>query len=378
MSTNPKARAWVQVRADALRDNYVRIRDQVAPGTGVLPMVKANAYGLGVEKVVRTLEPLEPWGFGVAAVSEGIRLRELGVEGRIIVCSPAPRGDVDQAVRHGLQLSISSVDALLHLAESAQAAGVIAEYHIDIDTGMGRSGFDWRSASEWLPLAVGGSERARCVGCYTHLHSADDHDRTVREQWVRFSELVERIVAERGEGAPELAVHVLNSAGIFRAPDVARSVVRPGIFLYGGEIGPGQPSPEPVASVHARIALVRSVPPGTTLGYGSTYTSSKDERWATLSIGYGDGLPRALSNRGCAILHGTAVPIIGRISMDVTVVDITDVEAAREGDVATLIGSDGGAARTVDEVAAEAGTISYEVLTGLTDRLPRVWTDERV
>ena len=124
MSTNPKARAWVQVRADALRDNYVRIRDQVAPGTGVLPMVKANAYGLGVEKVVRTLEPLEPWGFGVAAVSEGIRLRELGVEGRIIVCSPAPRGDVDQAVRHGLQLSISSVDALLHLAESAQAAEI--------------------------------------------------------------------------------------------------------------------------------------------------------------------------------------------------------------------------------------------------------------
>jgi alanine racemase len=378
MSTNPKARAWVQVRADALRDNYVRIRDQVAPGTGVLPMVKANAYGFGVEQVVRTLDPLQPWGFGVAAVSEGIRLRELGVEGRIVVCSPAPRGDVDPAVRHDLQLSVSSVDALLHLADVARAAGVTAEYHIDIDTGMGRSGFDWRAASEWLSVAVEGVEGACCVGCYTHLHSADEHDRTVREQWSRFSELAEMIVSERGAHAPPLAVHVLNSAGVFRAPEVARSVVRPGIFLYGGEIGPGQPRPEPVASLHARIALVRSVPSGTTLGYGSTYTSSRDERWATLAIGYGDGLPRALSNRGCAILHGTTVPIIGRISMDVTVVDITDVEAAREGDVATLIGSDGDLVRTVDEVAAEAGTISYEVLTGLTDRLPRVWTDECV
>ena len=376
MSTNPKARAWVQVRADALRDNYARVRDQVGPGTGVFPMVKADAYGLGVEGVVRALTPLDPWGFGVAAVSEGVRLRALGVEGRIVVCSPAPPGDVGEAVRSGLQLSVSSVDALRHLAHTARSAGRIAEYHVDVDTGMGRSGFDGRDVAAWVAVAAGGEDGARCVGCYTHLHSADADGETVSEQWSRFSEVVDRVIAEGGPEASEIVVHVLNSAGVFRAPEVARSVVRPGIFLYGGQIGPRQPLPEPVVSVFSRVALVRSVPAGTTLGYGSTYRSERPERWATLSIGYGDGLPRALSNRGCAILHGTMVPIIGRISMDVTVVDITDVEAVREGDVATLIGSDGSASRTIDEVAAEAGTISYEVLTGLTSRLPRVWTDK--
>ena len=378
MSTNPKARAWVQVRGEALRDNYVRVRNEVAPGTGLLPMVKANAYGLGVEAVVRALEPLEPWGFGVAGVSEGARLRELGVEGRIVVCSPAPYEDLTAAVENRLQLSISSLGALQQLGASARSVDTTAEYHIDIDTGMGRSGFDWRRASDWMSQAVAGVEGASCVGCYTHLHSADENDATVREQWARFSGLAAQVVSLRGSEGPALAVHVLNSAGVFRAPDVARSVVRPGIFLYGGGVGPGQPRPTPVVSVHARVALVRSVPVGTTLGYGSTYTSRRDERWATLSIGYGDGLPRALSNRGSAILHGTTVPIIGRISMDVTVVDISGVEAAREGDIATLVGSQGACERTLDEVAAEAGTISYEVLTGLTGRLPRVWTDEVV
>ena len=376
MSTNPKARAWVQVRADALRDNYARVRDHVGLGTGVLPMVKADAYGLGAEDVVRALTPLDPWGFGVAAVSEGVRLRALGFEGRILVCSPVPPEDVGEAVRSSLQLSISSVDALRHLGQTARSAGRIAEYHVDVDTGMGRSGFDGRDAAAWVAAAAGGVDGARCAGCYTHLHSADENGETVPEQWSLFSALVDQVVAERGPEASEIVVHVLNSAGVFRASEVARSVVRPGIFLYGGGIGPGQPQPQPVVSVFSTVGLVRSVPAGTTLGYGSTYRSERPERWATLCIGYGDGLPRALSNRGCAILHGTMVPIIGRISMDVTVVDISDVEAVREGDVATLIGSDGSAARTIDEVAAEAGTISYEVLTGLTSRLPRVWTDQ--
>lgn len=373
MSTNPKARAWVQVRADALRDNYARVRDAVAPGAGVLPMVKANAYGLGVEGVVRALQPLNPWGFGVATVAEGVELRAMGVEGRVVVCSPAPPGDVDEAIAHGLQLSISSVEALDRLASRASRVGSTAEYHVDIDTGMGRSGFDWRDRGAWMDRVTASVAGLRCVGCYTHLHSADERETTVREQWSRFRDVAEELVAASGSNGSDVAVHVLNSAGVFRAPDVARAVVRPGIFLYGGSIGVGQPEPEPVVSLYARVTLVRTVPAGTTLGYGSTYTSTREERWATLSIGYGDGLPRALSNRGRAILHGTMVPIIGRISMDVTVVDITDVEAAREGDVVTLIGSDGAKVRTLDEVATEAGTISYEVLTGLTGRLPRVW-----
>ena len=245
MSTNPKARAWVQVRADALRDNYARVRDHVGLGTGVLPMVKADAYGLGAEDVVRALTPLDPWGFGVAAVSEGVSLRALGFEGRILVCSPVPPEDVGEAVRSSLQLSISSVDALRHLGQTARSAGRIAEYHVDVDTGMGRSGFDGRDAAAWVAAAAGGVDGARCAGCYTHLHSADENGETVHEQWSLFSAVVDQVVAERGPEASEIVVHVLNSAGVFRASEVARSVVRPGIFLYGGGSDQGSHSHSP-------------------------------------------------------------------------------------------------------------------------------------
>jgi alanine racemase len=370
MSTNPTARAWVEVNADALRRNYARIGDAAGPDARILPMVKADAYGLGVAEVVRCLEPLDPWGFGVATVQEGVRLRALGVRRPVVVCSPAPVDEIDAGVQAGLQLSISSLDALDRLEAAAARSGGVAEWHLDLDTGMGRSGFDWRSAGDWLSDATRPREHVRWIGCYTHLHSADENEESVEEQWDRFSDVLDRV----DRPPPGLLVHVLNSAGVFRTPRYARAVVRPGIFLYGGFVGAGQPVPEPVAAVRARVVHLRDVEPGTTLGYGSTYTASGSERWATLSIGYGDGLPRALSNRGSALLSGTCVPIIGRISMDVTVVDCTGVASVQPGSVATLVGEDGGVRITVDQVADRAGTISYEVLTGLTARLPRVWT----
>lgn len=360
----------MQVEADALRRNYARIRDAVGPEVRILPMVKANAYGLGMADVVARLEALEPWGFGVAAVSEGVALRDAGITRPIVVCSPAPEAELPAAVEAGLQLSISSLGALDALEQVAARAGRVAEWHLDIDTGMGRSGFDWRTAEAWLPEVTAPRASLRWVGAYTHLHSADEGAPTVHVQWDRLVTVLDQV-----SDAPEgLMVHVLNSAGAFRTPEYARSVVRPGIFLYGGSVGPGQPDPDPVASVHARVVHLRDAEPGTTLGYGSTHTATVSERWATLSIGYGDGLPRALSNRGSALVEGERVPIIGRISMDVTVVDVSGVSHVREGSVATLIGSQGDARISLDDVAEQAGTIGYEVLTGLTDRLPRVWS----
>jgi alanine racemase len=370
MSTNLEARAWIQVRAGALRRNFARIREAVAPDVRILPMVKANAYGLGMREVVHQLEPLAPWGFGVATVEEGRALRDLGVTRPIVVCSPTPEAALDVAVRNDLQLSISSLRALNRLSEEARRAGGIASYHVDVDTGMGRSGFDWRDVEGWMPEVSRPDPSLRWVGVITHMHSADEGAATIHEQWRRLEEVLEHV-----EQPPDgLMIHALNSAGIFRTPSYARAVVRPGIFLYGGTVGAGQPTPEPVASIHARVVHTRDARPGTTLGYGATYTASATERWATLSIGYGDGLPRALGNRGQAIVGGVRVPIIGRISMDVTVVDITGVPSVDVGTVATLMGPDGDEGITVDEIAEQAGTISYEVLTGLTARLPRVWS----
>lgn len=368
MSTNPRARAWVEVRADALLANYDRVRASVGPDARMLPMVKADAYGLGAEAVVRCLEARQPWGYGVAAVAEGVALRRAGVERPIVVCAPTPPDDIEALVAARLQPFVGSPEALDHLSEAAQRANIDVDWHLDVDTGMGRSGFPATDVDRWADAVLRTRPGLRLAGIDTHLHSADESADSIDAQWRALA-----LVRERLDLPRDVAVHVLNSAGAMRCPQHAATMVRPGIFLYGGRVGADGPDPEPVVTVRAAVAHVRSAPVGTTLGYGVTYTATTSERWGTLSIGYGDGLPRSLSNRGEAIVDGVRVPIVGRISMDVTVVDISGVTGVVPGTVATLIGRDGDASVSVDEVAAWAGTISYEVLTGLTPRLPRIW-----
>jgi alanine racemase len=363
----------MDIRADALRDNLATIRTSVGPGARLLPMIKADAYGLGVSGAVWALEPMEPWGYGVAAVEEGVTLRASGVKRPVLVLSPTPPGSEESAVEAGLTLAVSSVDTLRRLVKAVHGIGRPAAFHLEVDTGMGRAGFAADEIDAWLPEALAAhAAGVRWEGCFTHLHSADEDASTVDAQWRRFQEILSRL--QRRE--EPFLVHALNSAGALRCPAYAADLVRPGIFLYGGAVGAGLPEPRAVAAVRARVVHTRSVPSGVTVGYGATYQSRGPERWATVAMGYGDGLPRSLGNRGFALVRGTRVPIIGRISMDVTVVDITDVAGVSPGDVATFIGSDGGARITVDEVARLAGTISYEILTGFTPRVPRIWIDD--
>jgi len=370
MSTHPKARAWVDVRGSALLSNYRRLSQAVGAGVGVLPMVKADAYGIGVAGVVDALLPEDPWGFGVATVDEGLALRARGFSGRVVVCSPVPPDAIPAAVESGLEVAVGSLDAVAAVARAAERVNGVGLVHLDVDTGMGRSGMDWRGLDDALPAFRRGlGSRVRWTGLFTHLHSAESDPDASRVQVERFAAWVRAAGPDR-QG---LVCHVLNSAGVLRMPGVAWDLVRPGIFLYGGGCGGDLPAPEPVVAVRARVVHVRSVVPGTTVGYGATHTAGEEERWATLAIGYGDGLPRSLGNRGSALLRGREVPIVGRISMDVTVVNITGVDGVGVGDVATLVGRDGDRELPLDVVAAKAGTVSYEILTGLSPRLPRVW-----
>jgi alanine racemase len=372
MSKADEARAWVEIDTGALRENYRTVRRAVGDAPAVIPMVKADGYGLGAATVVRALERLEPWGFGVATAEEGADLRAQGVRRPILVVAPLAAAALERAAAAGLIASISDVDTLGHWAALAETYGPLA-FHVEIDTGMGRAGFDWRDTSQW-------SERARaCVGprlawqgAFTHFHGADAPDALPSStQWRRFQDALTQLPVSR----EDLMVHACNSAAALRWPAYAADAVRPGIFLYGGHPAPaaqGVPAPASVAALRARLVLVRDVPPGSTVGYGATHVAREWERWGTVSVGYGDGLPRALGNRGSALVRGRRVPIIGRISMDMTVVELSAVPAAAAGDVVTLFGRDGGCEITVDEVAMHAGTIAYEVLTGLTRRLPRV------
>ena len=375
------ARAWVEVDLGALQSNLRRVR-QAAPGAGVVPMLKADAYGLGMAQVLRAVveatAPEGPWALGVAAVSEGEALRGFGWSGRIVVFAPVAPGEERRAAAAGLTLAVSDLDALDRWAAAAREAGRPLAFHLEVDTGMGRAGFPAAGAGEWGPAAAArAGDQMAWEGCFTHFHSADEPDLApTDEQAARFRQVLAALPPEP-YGAPRRVAHSANSGAALRRGGYGMDLVRPGIFLYGGRAGPGT-EPEPVAAVRARVGRVAEVPAGTTCGYGATYRSSRPERWASLSIGYGDGLRRALATGGGeALLRGVRVPIIGRISMDVTVVDATAVPDVTPGDAATLMGRDGDEEITVDQVAARVGTISYEILTGLGPRLPRMYRDGR-
>ena len=359
----------------ALVRNARRLHE-VAGRAPLIPMVKADAYGLGLPAVSSAFrEALEGrmHAVGVAAVAEGEALRDAGWDGDVIVFSPLPAEEAVRALEARLTVAVSGFDGLRELAEAARSTGRRAVFHTEVDTGMGRTGFHDAEQPEWARKVEAAAGEAVWAGCFTHFHSADEPDlASCDAQWERFQRIGRQIDADR-RGSEPLLYHACNSAASIRRPDYRADAVRPGIFLYGGSVG-GDVTPEPVASVRSRLTLVREVPRGSTLGYGATYAASRDERWGTVNAGYGDGVPRALwPGGGRALVRGRSVRIIGRISMDVLVVDLTEITAAQAGDVVTLIGRDGEEEIRLDEVADRCGTISYEILTGLTPRLPRVY-----
>lgn len=367
MSNELRARAWVEIDTAALRENYQAVAARSGMRSAIIPMVKANAYGLGAELAVRMFAPLNPYAFGVAAAEEGAALRRAGVSGRILVFTPLTFDGLRLAAANKLTPAISSIEQLEQWTSLA-AGG----FHIEVDTGMGRAGFDWRETAQWAPhVRRLAADTAPWEGIYTHFHGADAADATSAvTQWQRFQGSLDQLPVSR----ENLLVHASNSAAAMRWPEYALDAVRPGIYLYGGNPAPGISAvqPRPVAGIKARVVLVREVPPGSTVGYGATHVAKAWERWATISIGYGDGLRRELGNTGSAIVRGRRVKIIGRISMDMTVVDVSGLAEIETGDIATFVGAEGEEEILVDEVAAHCGTISYEILTGLTPRLFRL------
>lgn len=392
-----RERAWVEVDTGAIGRNLARVHRHVGPDARIIAMVKCGGYGLGVENVVAGLAPGRPFGYGVATVAEGLELRDLGVSEPVMICCPVPPADLAPAVAARLVPTISDLDALDALAALASPAPAPPlPFQIEVDTGMGRAGFplgDTGMGRAGFPLGDTGTGRAgfplgdtgsagapwwprirraatrnlRLFGIFTHLHSADEPDlASARRQIDRFDDFV------RGTGdiEPGTLLHVANSAATLRLSSRTANAVRPGIYLYGGSAGPGTEAPETVVHVRARVVLVRDVPAGDTVGYGATYRSEGPERWAAAAIGYGDGLPRRLGNRGRGLADGREAPILGRISMDTTVVGVSGSTSV--GDVVTFLGRDGETELTLEEVAELADTIGHEILTGLSRRLPRM------
>jgi alanine racemase len=349
-------RAWLDVDLGALLANARTIARHA--GVPILPMVKADAYGLGAVPVARALDRhAEPWGFGVATVSEGAELRAAGIERRIMVFTTLLPDEFAPA--RAARLTPTFGDERL-VREWKRAGG--DAWHLAVDTGMSRSGVRWDQVDA-LDAVL---REAPPEGAYTHYHSAERRDGSRELQEQRFEAALERLPAR-----PRF-VHVENSPGVEHCTPPSRySLVRPGIFLYGVGSGSRAIAPEPVVHLRARIVEMRTIDDGDTVSYLATYRARGTRRIATLATGYGDGYRRALGNRGTALVHGRRVPVVGLVTMDMTMLDVTDVPC-EVGDVATLIGRDGDALLDVASVAASADGLSpYELLTGLRQRLPR-------
>jgi alanine racemase len=350
-------RAWVEVDLAALRRNGAAVAARA--GVPLLPMVKADAYGLGALHVALALEELSPWGFGVATTTEGEELRRGGITRPIIVFTPILRTEIDALRRADLTPALGDPAVI----ESWSRTG--RDWHLQIDTGMSRAGMRWDQVGQHRELL----ERTRPAGAFTHFHSADLDDDSRDQQEARFDEAL-GLLPER----PAL-IHAENGPAVEGRAPSRWSLVRPGIFLYGVSTRAASPLvPQPVASVHARIVELRTIAEGDTVSYGATWRAPGTRRIATVPVGYADGYRRSLGNRGVALLRGQRIHVAGRVTMDMTMLDVTDTDAAL-GDVVTLLGRDGDDVVTVSELAALGELSPYELLTGLRERLPRLHRD---
>ncbi len=336
------SRAWIDVDLDALLEN-ARTVARVA-GARLLPVVKANAYGLGAVAVSRALERVEPWGYGVATIEEGAELRAAGITRPILVFMPTRAQLFDQYDLHQLTPALGDAGSILEWTTRGERA-----FHVEIDTGMGRAGVRWDEVDE-LGEAV---DTPAFEGCYTHFHSADRNDGSAERQLERFLTAVQRLPRR-----PTL-LHVANSAAALRGAAFACDLVRPGVFLFGGSVGADLEQPRPVVSVRARVLSVRRV---------------RNTVIATLGIGYADGIRRNVGARGQAqvLLRGKRCPIVGVVQMDMTLVETGAVEV-QVGDVATIVGEEAKQHIALNEFAAWSDQLPHEFLVGLGQRLPRVY-----
>ena len=372
MLIDPMRRAWMEVDCRALRANYAAITQRIPTGCAVLPMVKANGYGVGASLAIRTFRGLNPWGFGVATVDEGLEVRADGWEGAVVVFTPTIPADLPDILDHGMEPVVPGVWALRECAAAGRSRGISVPIHLEVDTGMGRFGVEWSEAGKWSKDIAETMEEGGLAlrSTFTHFHSAETDESSTLEQWRRLQTALD---AMRDTGIAPGLVHAANSAAILEYSGVAGDLVRPGVWLYGVEVSGRRP--EVVVSVRARVLDVREVGKGTTVSYGATYRTPAPARLATLGIGYADGLPRSLSGRGRVLIHGRSAPIRGIVSMDSTVVDVTGHADVRPGDVATVLGRDGREEIAVEELAEACDTISYEILTGWSYRLLKIGFD---
>jgi alanine racemase len=361
---------WAEIDLDAIAHNVRLLAARAAPAR-TYAVVKANAYGHGAVAVGRAALAAGASGLAVVAVDEAEELRRAGIDAPVLVVGYTPASDAERVVRLGLRPTVAAGDVLDAISAAAARAGATVPIHLELETGLNRHGL---RPDEAVALA----ERARALpgvrveGLFTHFAAAEEGD----QRFTRRQFDVLREVSRRLPWVPER--HCSASASVLLDHEMALEVVRTGLSLYGYRPAPWcgtDADLHPALSLRARIARVLEVERGATVGYGRTWAATRPSRVALVMCGYADGYRRALSNRAHLLVRGRRVPLVGRVAMDMCMADVTAVPEVRAGDVATLIGRDGDERVDADELASLADTISWEVLAGLSARVPRLYLE---
>lgn len=362
----------VCIDMDAIRKNYSTLKENVPSHVAVMPVVKANAYGHGMLETAQALSKLGAEHFAVALPEEGIDLRLAGIEGEILVLGAAMPCAVAPAVSYGLTQTVFRPEMVRMLEAEAVKQGRDALVHVKLDTGMNRIGLRTEEEAKELADTLKECTHVKVNGIYTHFADADNPcengslNEFSKQQLKRFTEL-------RAFFDANIPSHVANSAMSLLAPEAYFDMVREGISLYGYPPVHTQLQFVPAMSWTTEVVHIKEIKAGETIGYGRSFTAEKDMRIATVAVGYGDGYFRSCSNCGAMLIRGMRAPIVGRVCMDQTMLDVTDIPECAVGDETVIFGRQGEAQITAEEVAAWADTISYEVLLSITQRVPRCY-----
>lgn len=352
-------RVQAEVDLDAIRNNIKEVKRVIKPGTKVMAIIKADGYGHGAIAVAHALDS-EVSGFGVAAVQEAVNLRNSGIKQMILVLGPTFPEYFDEIVKYDISQTVFTFESARELSDEALRQGKKARVHFAVDTGMGRIGFTDNEESVEVIKKIAMLPGIDIEGIFTHYARADEADKTsVNEQIRRYSNFV-KMVEDAGVHIP--IHHASNSAGIIDLPESNFDMVRSGITTYGmypsEEVKKDVIKLTPALRLKSHVTFVKTVPAGCGISYGSTFVTTKETRIATIPVGYADGYPRALSGKGRMLIHGQYAPILGRVCMDQTMVDVSDIPDVKAGDKVILVGREGDNKITVEELAGLAGSFN--------------------
>lgn len=375
---NEYHRIYAEVNLGAVRYNISNIKNNIPTSVGLMPVIKADGYGHGAVEVARAISEFSDM-FGVATIEEALELRSAGINKPILILGTLSASHFEEAILNNISVNVYTNDIASKLSEAACRLNKKACIHIAVDTGMNRIGLSCNDDGAELAYKISSYPNLYTEGVFSHFATADEEDKTSSHlQREKFDSFCGKIMQK---GVNPKYIHICNSAACCDMGDKCYSMVRPGIIIYGlypsGEVS-RKISLKPALELKSHVSYIKTVQAGEGISYGHTFVTDSERVIATIPVGYADGYPRALSNKGRVIIKGQYAPIVGRVCMDQFMVDISHIDGVNIEDTVTLIGKDKDAEITADEIAGLCDTINYEIICGIGKRVPRIYKEEEL